>query len=158
MHDGRLDPGVELITKPFTQDALAARVRDILDAGSATGRILVVEDEVMIQMLAVQYLEERGLKVDIAGSATDALNKLRLIPGGVDAVVIDLGLPDRRGDILSAKSARCFPRCRSFLASGAHQAELEKLAAEQPHIAIVGKPYTAETLIAALRRLGIHCL
>jgi CheY-like chemotaxis protein len=38
VHDGRLDPGVELIPKPFTQDALAARIREILDARSAKGR------------------------------------------------------------------------------------------------------------------------
>ena len=31
VHHGRLDPGVELITKPFTYADLAARVRDILD-------------------------------------------------------------------------------------------------------------------------------
>ena len=84
-------------------------MRDILDAGSTTGRVLVVEDEVMIQMLAVQYLEERGLKADVAGSATDALNKLRLIPGGVDAVVIDLGLPDRPGDVLVREIRSLFP-------------------------------------------------
>ena len=157
VHDGRLDPGVELITKPFTQDILAARVRDILDAGSATGRVLVVEDETMIQMLAVQYLEERGLKADIAGSATDALNKLRLIPGGVDAVVIDLGLPDRPGDVLVREIRSLFPMLPIVLASGAHRAELEKLAREQPRLAIVRKPYTAESLIAALRRLAVHC-
>jgi CheY-like chemotaxis protein len=32
VHHGRLDPGVELITKPFAYAELAARVRDILDA------------------------------------------------------------------------------------------------------------------------------
>ena len=31
VHHGRLDPGVELITKPFSYSDLAARVRDILD-------------------------------------------------------------------------------------------------------------------------------
>jgi CheY-like chemotaxis protein len=31
VHHGRLDPGVQLITKPFTFDELAARVRDVLD-------------------------------------------------------------------------------------------------------------------------------
>ncbi len=31
VHQGRLDPGVELITKPFTQTALAARIRQMLD-------------------------------------------------------------------------------------------------------------------------------
>jgi len=157
VHDGRLDPGVELITKPFTQAILAARVRDILDAGATTGRVLIVEDEVMIQMLAVQYLEERGLKADVAGSATDALNKLRLIPGGVDAVVIDLGLPDRPGDVLVREIRSLFPTMPIVLASGAQHRELEKLARQQPRLAIVGKPYTADALIAALRGLGIHC-
>src|SRR5262249_23709598 len=31
VHQGRLDPGVELISKPFTYAALAARVRHVLD-------------------------------------------------------------------------------------------------------------------------------
>ena len=31
VHHGRLDPGVELITKPFTATALAARIRDLLE-------------------------------------------------------------------------------------------------------------------------------
>jgi CheY-like chemotaxis protein len=31
MHHGRLDPGVQLITKPFTFEQLAMRVRDVLD-------------------------------------------------------------------------------------------------------------------------------
>ncbi len=32
VHHGRLDPGVELIAKPFTANALAARIRGMLDA------------------------------------------------------------------------------------------------------------------------------
>jgi DNA-binding response OmpR family regulator/nitrogen-specific signal transduction histidine kinase len=31
VHQGRLDPGVQLITKPFTFDQLAARIRDVMD-------------------------------------------------------------------------------------------------------------------------------
>lgn len=31
VHQGRLDAGVQLITKPFTYAALAARIRDCLD-------------------------------------------------------------------------------------------------------------------------------
>jgi CheY-like chemotaxis protein len=32
MHEGRLDAGVELLTKPFTYTDLAGRIRDLLDA------------------------------------------------------------------------------------------------------------------------------
>jgi len=32
VHQGRLDPGVQLITKPFTFEQLAARIRDVLDS------------------------------------------------------------------------------------------------------------------------------
>jgi signal transduction histidine kinase len=39
VHQGRLDPGVELISKPFTYAALAKRVRDVLDGGSAGGAV-----------------------------------------------------------------------------------------------------------------------
>jgi CheY-like chemotaxis protein len=33
VHHGRLDPGVALIVKPFTQSSLAAKVRQVLDSG-----------------------------------------------------------------------------------------------------------------------------
>ncbi len=33
VHQGRLDPGVELIQKPLSQSVLATKIRSILDAG-----------------------------------------------------------------------------------------------------------------------------
>jgi signal transduction histidine kinase len=36
VHQGRLDPGVQLITKPFTFDQLAIRIRDVLDGRPPT--------------------------------------------------------------------------------------------------------------------------
>jgi hypothetical protein len=31
VHQGRLDPGVEMIQKPLTQATLATKIRDVLD-------------------------------------------------------------------------------------------------------------------------------
>ena len=79
VHDGRLDPGVDLITKPYSQAVLSSKLRDMLDAREGPSRVLLVEDEPLIQMLAVDFLEDAGLKVDTAGTAREALNKLALV-------------------------------------------------------------------------------
>ena len=73
VHDGRLDPGVDLITKPYSQAVLSSKLRDMLDAREGPSRVLLVEDEPLIQMLAVDFLEDVGLKVDTAAP-----------PGGVE--------------------------------------------------------------------------
>jgi PAS domain S-box-containing protein len=157
VHDGRLDPGVELLTKPFTQAALAAKLRDIIDAKSEPARVLVVEDEALIQLLARDYLEEWGFKVDIAGSAADALNKLSLIPGGVDAAVIDMGLPDRDGADLVKEVRAIYPSLPIVIATGRQTDEVREILKDSASIAFVNKPYTSDDLKAALRSLGIHC-
>jgi CheY-like chemotaxis protein len=155
VHDGRLDPGVELLTKPFSQAALAAKLRDIIDAARVPGRILLVEDEVLIQMLATEYLEDAGFQVDLAGSATEAMNKLALVPGGVDAVIVDLGLPDRKGDVLISEIRAIYPTLPIVLATGENPSYLRDAFQDQNPIAFVTKPYSASDLIAAVRSLGI---
>ena len=157
VHDGRLDPGVELLTKPFTQAALGEKLRDIIDAKSSPARVLVVEDETLIQMLATEYLEECGIKVDTAGSAAEALNKLRLIPGGVDALVVDMGLPDRKGDALVQEVRSIYPTLPIVIASGQGQQELRQLFKDMASITFVSKPYSSEELKTAIRAIGIRC-
>ncbi len=156
VHEGRLDPGVELLTKPFTQAALSEKLRDILDAKATPARVLVVEDEVLIQMLAVEYLEDAGLKVDTAASAADAMNKLRLIPGGVDAVIIDLGLPDGKGDLLVREIRGMYPSLPVIIASGQNEGDVRALL-RAPSTVFVRKPYTSEELRSAVRSVGIRC-
>jgi PAS domain S-box-containing protein len=155
VHGGRLDPGVELITKPFSQAALAAKLRDILDAMRVPGRILLVEDEVLIQMLAIEYLENAGFQVDTAGSATEAMNKLARVPGGLDAVIVDVGLPDRRGDVLINEIRAVYPTLPIVLATGHNTIELRTTFEDQNRLTYVTKPYTATDLISAVHRLGV---
>jgi CheY-like chemotaxis protein len=155
VHEGRLDPGVELITKPFTQAALSAKLRDIIDAKRLPGRVLLVEDEILIQMLATEMLEGAGLQVDTAGSATEAMNKLSLVPGGVDAAILDLGLPDRKGDVLVREIRAIYPSLPILLATGRAIADLRKAFEGEEKIAFVTKPYLEDDLLDALRKLGL---
>jgi PAS domain S-box-containing protein len=155
VHDGRLDPGVELITKPFTQAALSTRLRDIIDASRVPGRILLVEDELLIQMLATEHLEESGFQVDTAGSATEAMNKLVSVPGGVDAVIVDIGLPDRKGDVLVREIRTLHPTLPIVLATGHDAFDLQNAFKGQEKVAFLTKPYSAQDLLDALRTLRI---
>jgi DNA-binding response OmpR family regulator len=47
-------------------------------------------------MLGREFSEEVEFKVDTAGSATETMNKLALV--GFDAIIADIGLPDRTED------------------------------------------------------------
>jgi CheY-like chemotaxis protein len=157
VHDGRLDPGVELLTKPFSQTVLSEKLRDIIDAKSSHARVLLVEDEVLIQTLAMEYLDEAGIKVDTATSATETLNKLQLVPGGVDAVILDMGLPDRRGEDLVREIRSLHPTLPIVIASGRDTEEVRKLLSNTPSIVFIRKPYLEEDLLAGLRSFGIRC-
>jgi PAS domain S-box-containing protein len=156
VHDGRLDPGVQLVPKPFTQAVLATKLRDLLDARAGPARVLIVEDEVLLQMMAIDSLEDRGFKVDVSGSATEAMQKLRLISGGVDAAIVDVGLPDRRGDALVHEVRTIYPALPIIIATGHDDSELRKRFEGDKHIAFVRKPYLPGDLIEGLRGLGVR--
>jgi CheY-like chemotaxis protein len=151
VHGGRLDPGVELLTKPFTQMALASKLRDIIDARRSPGRILLVEDEALIRMLAIEYLQEAGFKVEAAATATEAMNKLALVAGGVDAVILDIGLPDRKGDILVREIRTLHPSLPIVVATG-HGSDVRKSLDGIRSLTFVDKPYNARDLLEALHR------
>jgi len=155
VHEGRLDPGVQLITKPFTYAALSGKVRDMLDARAAPPRVLVVEDEDLIQMLLSSQLEDMGFEVEIAGSAAAAKNKLALLQGQVDAAIVDLGLPDATGDSLIREVRTLYPALPIVISSGYDKATLQDRFPTEQSIEFLSKPFTAEQLEAAIRDLGI---
>jgi CheY-like chemotaxis protein len=66
-----------------------------------------------------------------------------------------MGLPDRRGDMLVRELRAIYPDLPIVIASGRDQRDLETAFKAQPKIAVIGKPYAAGDLLAALRTVGI---
>jgi PAS domain S-box-containing protein len=153
VHDGRLDPGVQLITKPFTYDALAAKLRELLDARRPACRVLLVEDEVLIQMMVSDELKAGGIEVEVTTTASEALQRLQLLRGEIDLAIIDLGLPDRRGDVLASEIRSLYPRLPLLFATGASEHELRNRYKDDIRVGFISKPYTPEAIIAKIREL-----
>ena len=156
VHGGRLDPGVDLIAKPFTYQALAQKVRDVLDRGR-TGRVLVVEADPTVLALASEALSGAGYSVDKAATAGEMLAKVRSAQGSFDAVLLDFALPDRPGEAAVAE-LRALHKDLPILIASLHDPEefRDRIAADRC-MGLVEKPYTSVRLQKALNDLGVTC-
>jgi PAS domain S-box-containing protein len=146
MHDGRLDPGVTLVQKPFTYATLAAKLAEILDDHVRSSLVLLVEDEVLVRMVATDQLQELGYRVEAAGSARDALDKAKLMAGDIGLAIVDVGLPDAKGDTLVTELRRRHPELPIIVATGYDDPELRRRFEGDRRIAFLRKPYTQADL------------
>jgi len=156
VHDGRLDAGVQLVTKPFTYAVLAQRIREALDKDNGAPCILVVEDEKLVRLLAVDTLSELGCRVEEAGSAKEAIDKLRTARTAISAAVIDIGLPDQRGDTLALALRDINATLPIVIASGNMDEGAWGRLRSHPAIGFLGKPYASRQLVSALQELGVR--
>jgi CheY-like chemotaxis protein len=123
-------------------------------AAAAPPAILVVEDEFLVRLFAVDALEDAGFRVLQAETAAEALKALREVPN-VAAAIIDMGLPDRPGDQLATEVRAMRADLPIVIASGRSGRELREQFAQQARVAILVKPYTAELLLDALAEVGV---
>src|SRR3546814_3186658 len=88
--------------------------------------VLVVEDELKIRELLRSYFEREGWSVLTTGSGAEALT---LAVGGVDLVVLDLGLPDVPGETVATeiRRASATPILMLTARSEEHTSELQSL-------------------------------
>jgi PAS domain S-box-containing protein len=136
IHGGRLDPGVELLSKPYRREKLAAKVRQMLGgqdpqahtqppsaqeapAAPAPGqglRVLLIEDDAQARELYRDILRPAGYGVAEARSAAEALEILGREP--IDVAVVDYSLPDLDGLSLARRIAADYPGVALVFASG----------------------------------------
>jgi signal transduction histidine kinase/DNA-binding response OmpR family regulator len=181
VHGGRLDEGIELLSKPYTREALARKIRHVLgnqqrrniaaagapfqpsETGPGLGpqampravKVLLVEDDDLIRYSTAEILTQLGHGVLAAGNARDAL---AILDGGnVDLLITDIGLPGMSGGELAAEARQRAPSLRIVFATGQDFAAGQDSASARPDGAFVGnavllaKPYDMPALIAALQ-------
>jgi len=155
-HGGRLDEGVEMIAKPFTYQALAMKLRDMLEAGR-TKRVLVVDHDPMVRTLVAEALAGVDYTADEAATAAEALMTVRAAQGRYDAVVLDMGLPDKAGDLLALELRALHADLPVLIAAESGADDLAARFAGDRCTALLAKPYTGSRLKEALGELGMRC-
>ena len=120
---------------------------------SAVRKVLLVEDEVLVAALAVDALEELGYQTI---EATTAKAALEIVSGPTPFAfaVIDVGLPDGRGDALALEVRRLREGLPIIIATGYDGAHVDERLRGRPRTAVLGKPYDIAQLQAAIASIG----
>jgi len=111
---------------------------------SVETKVLVVEDEPLLRMMAIDILEDAGFTVEEAGNSREALAILRRVPD-LHVLFTDVQMPgDMDGLALAHLSAEQFPGVSVIIVSGHRRLEVH----EMPKGAIfLAKPYEARKVI-----------
>ena len=171
VHGGRLDPGVELLSKPYSRQQLAFKIRQVLgndgldataaeedvkrldlEAGAvwepARLRILVVEDDASLRGAVCELLTLIGITPQQAASGAQALAALRA--GSFDVLFTDIVMPDMSGIELAQRASELDPELRVVFASGNPIPDHDSFAFKWTALR---KPYTLDQLQRALQSM-----
>jgi CheY-like chemotaxis protein len=118
-------------------------------------RVLLVEDEALVAMIAVDSLSELGYDVVEVATARAALEQAHPDRAAFDFAVIDMGLPDRPGDHLIVELRKIRPNLPIIVASGYGESEVRRRFGADERFAFLNKPYERTSLRAAIDSLGL---
>ncbi len=170
VHGGRLDPGVDLLGKPYSRDQLARKIRHVLGnqaqrglagqvshaatvaasspPGSPKRKVLLVEDDELVRSVTAEMLSALGHDVLEAPDAASALEILEKVQ--VDVLLTDVGLPGVSGIRLAQKAREIRRELHIIIASGDDSAAQ---GARGVNADMLRKPYQSSDLAGVLQRL-----
>lgn len=173
VHAGRLDEGIELLSKPYNSDQLSKKIQKVLQSahdykgygergahttasargGSLNGsdlklRILIVEDEPLIRMSLVETMEDLGHECLEVGSIGEAR---RIIASDrIDVMISDLGLSDGSATDFIRELADTSPELRIVVITGAALPQSLADLRSEARIEALTKPFTEAAIRSAL--------
>jgi CheY-like chemotaxis protein len=161
---GRLEIGIELLSKPYSSEALARKLRQVLatrDTGASSFtdraalaasrrplRLLLVEDDVLIRDNTAELLIGQGHGVAQASSGEAALTLLA--QERFDVMITDLGLPGMGGLAVAWLSRERQPEIGIVFATG-RRGVGDELDGSLPGAQVLEKPFDEGALLTTIR-------
>ncbi len=116
-------------------------------------RVLLVEDEALVAMIAEEALMALGFTPISARDGAEAIEQFHAQKPAM--AVVDVGLPDIRGDELARRLRALAPDMPVVVASGYDELELKAKFADDSGVQVLAKPYTEDDLARVTRSLGV---
>jgi two-component sensor histidine kinase len=137
-------------------DSLGRTVTTLVDQHDIDPPVLLlVEDDPLMRMVVAGNLEAAGFLVQEAGSGEEA-RAIWQRTGGVDAAIIDIGLPDCRGDQLASEFRVSAPHLPIILATGYDEKVVAPGFVGSRFGRVLAKPYDDVALLKTLETLGVQ--
>jgi DNA-binding response OmpR family regulator len=116
--------------------------------------VLLVEDEELVALFVQLSLEDFGFTVEFCARAADAIAALE--ERRFDLAILDVGLPDMRGDELARRARALHADLPIILASGMRLDEVASSMEADPLVQFLGKPFDVGELLRVVRGAGIQ--
>jgi PAS domain S-box-containing protein len=138
---------------PIASESLSARLTPVkpTSAIAQAATVLLVEDENAVRILAHRILERAGYRVLDARHGADALLLWRQQTDPIDVVVTDLVMPEMGGRALADALHATHPTLPIVFMSGYSDDEMTRRGFADAQVAFLAKPFSAESLIGAVR-------
>ena len=151
---GVLGEGTHFIQKPFSPEDLAGKVRTVLGTPAPAARILVVDDEAAVRSYLRAVLEKGGYVVSEAADGKEAVRLALSKP--LELVITDLVMPEQEGIETIQTLRRRIPGVGIIAISGAFGGQFLSTAKILGADQVLGKPVSAEVLLAKVAEVLIE--
>jgi CheY-like chemotaxis protein len=139
------------LTAPASLDAATAAAGHA--AGHAAGTVLLVEDQADVRRLASAILRNMGFVVLEADGATRAIDHALRFDGEIRIMLTDVVMPGMNGRELAERMRQLRPQTKVVFMSGYTDRIMSHDGVLDESVVYLQKPFTAEQLSAAVRRL-----
>ena len=126
-----------------------------MDESTGTERkpvVFYVDDEAALLRFAKRQLSSRGFDVIVAGSAAEAFEVVEGHEGPIDALLMDINLPDGFGSVVAQRLRVARPRMAVVYTTGYAQTDPILSGGLNDAEFVLHKPFTRDQLVETLTR------
>jgi DNA-binding NtrC family response regulator len=122
-------------------------------AAAHTARVLIVDDEEALLQLMARFVSSLGYEVEGSPSGREAWKTYSESPENYALVIVDLMIPDMRGDELAQQILSANPGVRVLICSG-YPINKDTFPDEQRNrLAFLHKPFLPKMLLESVEKL-----